>query len=149
MSGLPIALDTEDSALAHFLDNDVWTDTEDEYNEGEGGGLLEEENDIIDIIETSKRGKRCVVNFRHSFPNNSFLLRFRRAADTRTRRDRVLLQNEAWESIMPALKEAYKEFELRGPPEFEPDAQMHPAIWVIEMFGVSDVLHYYVFLLTL
>lgn len=33
------------------------------------------------------------------------------------------------------MKDAYMEFDMKGPPVVEPGAHMHPAIWVVEMFG--------------
>lgn len=56
-----MSLDVDDLVLQSYLDNDAWSDDEDDYGEGEEGDLVREEEEIIDIIQVSKRGKRYVV----------------------------------------------------------------------------------------
>lgn len=68
-------------------------------------------------------------------PLNAYSFRHRSREDSSSGRNRILLQNEAWEAALPAMKDAYMEFDMKGPPVVEPGAHMHPAIWVVEMFG--------------
>lgn len=57
-----MSLDVDDLALQSYLDNDAWSDDEDDYGEGEEVDLAKEEEEIIDIIQLSKRGKRYVLD---------------------------------------------------------------------------------------
>lgn len=44
---------------------------------------------------------------------------------------------------MPSMKASFMEFDCKGAPEVGAGAQMHPGIWVVEIWG-TFVLHYYV-----
>lgn len=129
-AGAPVSLDPDDIVMLDLLRDEL----ESEWETDDEGQVEELEEGYKVLCETWKKGYVSIVYSSDKCYLPLFQRR-RKRVDYRTRADRTERQNQAWNSILPALVQAYLAFDCEGiPEESEGDKEYGPVI-VVGLFS--------------